>query len=212
MGRPRVGVAGDQHESHAVAGGGLLRCANRRAPRPARARRTGSKAFRILVALLTGACLAVSAAGPVTAAPRPKPPQTAQSANPHTGARTADFTAAACPTIGQRVKTSSASYVYLIGPSGYLYWIPNETVYFSLWDSWNGIVTNNDLWSCYSSARVLDYGELVKTSSSSSVYLYDNWYGGDRWIPNPAAFNKYAFSWSKIKTVSSIYRVYPDWS
>lgn len=170
-----------------------------------------SDAVRTLVALLAGAGRAVGAAGPVAAAPRPQPPSKVQDADPNAGTRTADF-AAACPAIGQRVKTSSSSYVYLIGSSGYLYWIPNETVYFSLWDSWNGIVTNNDLWSRYSSARVLDYGELVKVSSSSAVYICDNWYGGDRWIPNAAAFNKYAFSWSKIKTVSGVPRVYPDWS
>jgi hypothetical protein len=157
-----------------------------------------------------------NAAAPAYAAPdRPGPsPVVPRSLDQNAGEREADATAATCPTGGQRVKTSSSADVYLVGPALRLYWIPDPTVYFSLWDSWNGVVTNDSLWNCYSSAAILYGAALVKLSSSAAIYIYDDFYGGDRWIPNVATFNKYAFSWAKVTTVPFLFREPPppDWT
>lgn len=173
----------------------------------------GSSVLRSLVVLAAGASVVLGGAVPGNAgADRPAPPQGAVSFSPDAGSRKAEVGIAACPAGGQRVKTSSSTSVYLVGPGLRLYYISNS-VYFSLWDSYDGIVTNNDLWNCYANAASLAYGELVKLSSSPAVYIYDSFYGGDRHIPSASIFqDKYHFSWSKIKTVSIIYPISPNWT
>ncbi|MGW0706361.1 hypothetical protein ACWD4G_10410 [Streptomyces sp. NPDC002643] len=114
--------------------------------------------------------------------------------------------AAACPAPGSRVKTPTSARVHLVDPDDWLRHIPDSTVYFSLWDSWNGIVTISDslLASCWPSADniplPLTNAHLAKTSSSSKVYIYDSSYGGYRWITSADTFNHYDFAWGKIRT------------
>ena len=119
--------------------------------------------------------------------------------------RISDLTS--CPVPGQRVKTSYSPEVYLVNPNWELYYIANPTVYFNLWDSWNGIIVNDDLPNCYAFAYVLDNAFLAKTASQPEVYIYDSTYGEYRWITSPQIFNKYGFSWGKIKTQGSIYPI-----
>ncbi|MFS8099250.1 hypothetical protein LFM09_19155, partial [Lentzea alba] len=95
----------------------------------------------------------------------------------------ASASAAACPVSGQRVKTSSSPAVYVVGPGRYLYWIPNETVYNNLFRTWAGIATYNNLFvDCYSSARTLTNGHLIKHPSFPHVYIWDGFLGHYRWI------------------------------
>lgn len=116
-------------------------------------------------------------------------------------------TAAACPQPGVRVKLSYRPEVYLIDPEGDLNWIPNATVYNSLFDNWLGILEFNNLFTeCYAGrpTYVLHDGHLAKTSSNSAVYIYQDAVGGYRKILNTAVFEHYRFSWTKVKIKSSI--------
>lgn len=115
-------------------------------------------------------------------------------------------TAAACPQPGQRVKSTASPNVYVIDPDYLLNHIPSEAVYFNLWDSWAGIstVSESTLVECFGVYYTMNNAHLAKTSSSPAVYIYDSGGGGYRWITSEAVFNKYGFSWGKIKTLSSI--------
>ncbi|WP_461059163.1 helix-turn-helix domain-containing protein [Streptomyces pseudoechinosporeus] len=112
----------------------------------------------------------------------------------------------ACPTPGQRFKTPTHDRVYLVGPGSRLYYIPDATVYFNLWDDWNGVavVSGSVFADCaWDEARELANAFLAKTSGSSRAYIWDAWYGY-RWITNRTVFNKYGFSEAKIQTRSSL--------
>ncbi|WP_416979303.1 hypothetical protein [Streptomyces sp. T028] len=170
---------------------------------------------RIWLALAVGLCLSLATAGTSaasSAATEAAQPVLVKATDDLSGLPTAAedsaplSTAAACPTPGQRIKTASNPRVYLVGPGSVLYYIPNETVYFDLWDSWNGIsiVGSSVFADCgWSTAYELSGGFLAKTTSSPRVYIWDAWYGF-RWIPSEAVFNKYAFSWSQIESYSAI--------
>lgn len=112
----------------------------------------------------------------------------------------------------QRVKEQSSSAVFLIDPDDTLNWIPNSTVYFSLWDSFNGITTVSDgtLGPCFGVYFTMSNAHLAKTASSARVCIYDINGGGYRWITSQAIFNKYGFSSSKIQTQSSVSPVGSD--
>jgi hypothetical protein len=178
---------------------------------------------RVAVVLAVGLALLSATAGVAQAAPPPVTPGSAKVdaavsgvadadafarsvADPSPASLKPDAVAAACPVPGQRVKTSTSSEVFLVGPQYDLNLIPDRATYESLWDSWNGIVTNNSLWSCYNrdGAWIMWYAELAKESSSPKVYIYDYNGGGFRWITSATVFNKYAFSWNKINVYSAI--------
>jgi hypothetical protein len=126
------------------------------------------------------------------------------SAAPAAGDPADTAAAAACPAPGERVRTSSSTRVFLIDPQRRLRWIPNETVYFSLWDSWAGIRTYNNLFvDCYRDWGELNNAHLAKIASAPYVFIWDSDYGY-RWIINESVFNRYAFSWGKIRTQGSV--------
>ena len=154
---------------------------------------------RVAAAFAAGLALVAVTAGAAQAAP----------------AKSVASTTAPCPVSGQRVKTSNSPNVYLVGPD-YLYLIPDSTVYFNLWDSWSGIYTDDYLWGCFDSYYALHDARLVRTTDGS-IYIYDDAYGGYRWIVNMTVFNKYQFALDKVVNQSvpggPLYpgRVYPDW-
>jgi hypothetical protein len=154
---------------------------------------------------------ALVATAVTSAAPsRPAERKLVESAEPGSG-----IGVAACPSPGQRAKQANDARVFLREPGGEYYLIPNETVYFKLWDSFVGVVTNNDLFACINAVGhyyTLDNGFLAKTSGDSRVYIYDSTYPGYRWIVSAAVFNKYGFSWGKIVTISSPTPRAPDWT
>lgn len=122
---------------------------------------------------------------------------------------------AACPSPGQRVKHANDARIFLREPSGEYYLIPNQTVYFRLWDSFSGVVVNNDVFNCINSwggYYELNNAYLAKTASDPRVYIYDSTFPGYRWIVNASVFNKYGFSWGKIGTISSPTPRSPDWT
>jgi hypothetical protein len=121
--------------------------------------------------------------------------------------------AAACPQPGARVKRSDSPRIYLVGPAGELNWIPNETIYYRLWDTMSYTVDNRIMGGgCQNVAYEFYNGHLAKSASSSATYVWDQFGGGYRWITSPAVFNKYGFSWGKIRTVSCICDTGPNWT
>ncbi|MEU4524611.1 hypothetical protein AB0F52_38555 [Amycolatopsis sp. NPDC024027] len=150
--------------------------------------------FRRLLTFVLAAVLAILA--PVSAA------QAASAPAP--GAPRAGFTAASyCPERGEQVKTSTDATVYLVGPDYYLYAIPGD-VYFRLWDRWQPISINDHLFiDCYFDALLLANSHLAKTANDATVWIYDRDSGGYRGITG-YAFDKYHFSWSKIRVQSSV--------
>jgi hypothetical protein len=113
----------------------------------------------------------------------------------------------ACPVPGQRVKTSTSPNVYLIDPDDFINWIPSATDYFNLWDSWDGIsvVSDSVLIDCFPEGFfTMSNVHLAKTPNAASVYIWDVNGGGYRWITSGTIFNKYGFSWGKIRTQSSV--------
>ncbi|MFG6199714.1 hypothetical protein [Nonomuraea sp. JJY05] len=121
-----------------------------------------------------------------------------------TTAATADSeSSAACPAPGQRFKSPTSPAIFLVDPDNRARWIPNETVYFSLWETYDGIVILNDFSACFGSFTNLNGAHLVKSASSPQVFIWDSRYGAYRWIINEAVFNKYAFSWRKVRVQSA---------
>lgn len=115
---------------------------------------------------------------------------------------------AACPTEeGMRFKTpATGDRVHLVGPKGFLYYIPNSTIYFKLWGSWDGIVTA-DLSSCGKVPQPLNQTSwtnsmLAKTADSDAVYIWDETWPVDsyRHIVSWDVFTtKYHFDPAKIE-------------
>lgn len=110
---------------------------------------------------------------------------------------------AACPGPGQRFKSPSSPAIFLVDPDNRARWIPNESVYFSLWETYDGIVTLNNFSACFGSFTNLNDAHLAKSSSSPQVFIWDSRYGAYRWIINESVFNKYAFSWRMIRIRST---------
>ncbi|WP_416979336.1 peptidoglycan-binding domain-containing protein [Streptomyces sp. T028] len=119
---------------------------------------------------------------------------------------TQSASSAACPAPGQRFKLAAHNRVYLVGPGSSLYYIPDETVYFNLWDSWDGVVTlSGEVFvDCnWPKAYALTGAFLARTGSGARIYIWDAWYGY-RLIPDGRAFDAYGFSRPKIQTRSSL--------
>ncbi|UIX32331.1 helix-turn-helix domain-containing protein [Streptomyces sp. GQFP] len=117
-------------------------------------------------------------------------------------------TAANCPAPGQRFKTAAThDRVYLVGPGSRLYYIPDATVYFNLWDDdYRGVVTVSGgvFADCgWDEARELADAFIARTSSSLRAYIWDAWYGY-RWIADQTVFDTYGFSQAKIQIRSSL--------
>jgi hypothetical protein len=187
------------------------------------------------LALATGAALcsalAMASAAPAAVAAAPT---TGRPANAHShvtptskpsAAKTRTITtpasasaaAASCPSPGHRIKTSSDPTVYLVGPSGVLYFFSNSTEYFGLYSSYSGITTvsNDVLGACGAQSDGTAYelpGLLRKTSSSPKVYIYDPVYaGGWRWITSQSVFDAFGFDSSKIET-GTVSPIAANWS
>ncbi|WNV86536.1 hypothetical protein [Umezawaea sp. Da 62-37] len=123
--------------------------------------------------------------------------------------------AAACPQPGQRVKTSTATNVYLVNPERRLLLIPDEATYFALWDSWDGIAVDDRVNECYSHYDIFDGPHLVRQNGGVNVYIWDNSPGSYRLIPTLEVFEQYGFAWSKV--VATPYNdirpvSYQDWT
>ncbi|QOV36921.1 helix-turn-helix domain-containing protein [Streptomyces ferrugineus] len=130
---------------------------------------------------------------------RPGPP-------PHDASSPPPSPTGACPEPGQRFKTPTDDRVYLVGPGSSLYYIPDATVYFNLWNDWNGVavVSGGVFADCgWDKARELANGFLARKSGSSQTYIWDAWFGY-RAIGNRAVFDTYGFSAAKIRTRSSL--------
>jgi hypothetical protein len=164
------------------------------------------RAGRAGLIFISGLSLIVAVAGNASASPSPaQPVEAVAGAEP-----SAAVTPAACPQPGQRVKQSAFPQVYVVDPNYILRLIPNETVYFNLWDSWAGIVIYNDLVACYPTYRSLNNAYLAKLTVSPEVYIWDAWYGYYRHITSATVFNKYAFSWGKIRSQTVVGPINPN--
>ncbi|GGU82716.1 hypothetical protein [Lentzea flava] len=168
-----------------------------------------SRLCRVAIALALSLPLVVTTAQVAGAAPAPSASDVAKALDSRSfAAPRPTANAAACPQPGQRVKTSSSPAVYLVDPNYLLNWIPGETEYFNLWNSWSGIATYNNLFTeCYSGYYTMRNAHLAKLSSGPAIYIWDAQIvsgGAYRWITSEAVFNKYAFAWSKVRTQSSI--------
>ncbi|MDQ0955860.1 hypothetical protein QFZ24_009869 [Streptomyces phaeochromogenes] len=153
---------------------------------------------RMCLALVLGAGLILPAASASTAAPE------AVTTHSTSLASTASpSAAAACPGQGTRVKKASEGRVYVVARDNRLYWIPDETVYFDLWGSWDGIVTLADsaFDACWNTPSYhLRSGHLVRIPDGA-IYIWDatvrainGQLGAYRWIPTWEIFaNKYHF-------------------
>ncbi|MEU7834136.1 MULTISPECIES: hypothetical protein [unclassified Nonomuraea] len=112
----------------------------------------------------------------------------------------------ACPQSGQRFQLSgdTTKRVYVVGPGPAAYAVPDETVYFHLWNTWDGISSwpRDTVSSCFGGARMWSNAYLVRKDGTNAVYIYDSWAGAFRWIPDEATFNKYAFAWNKVVVVT----------
>ncbi|MFF3379605.1 hypothetical protein ACFYXF_42465 [Streptomyces sp. NPDC002680] len=107
---------------------------------------------RICLALALAAGLSLTTAGVSTAAPE---------------------AAVDCPDPGTRFKTpTTGDRVFLVGPSEFLYYIPNQTVYFDLWGTWDDIVTL-DRSACNKPAYELTNGHFRQLRGSDAVYIWD---------------------------------------
>jgi hypothetical protein len=114
-----------------------------------------------------------------------------------------ESSSAACPQPGQRFKSSVSPAIYLVDPNNRARWIPNEAVYFSLWETYDGIITLTNVTACFSSFSNLNNAHLAKTSSSPATFIWDSEVGY-RWIISQSVFNKYAFSPRKIRTQATL--------
>ncbi|MGV9855775.1 hypothetical protein ACWDWU_44595 [Streptomyces sp. NPDC003442] len=102
---------------------------------------------------------------------------------------------------GYRIKTVNSAAVYLV-LDGKRRGIPNETTYFNLFRSWDGIQNVIDIDSIDDGGNLSDGAMLAKSPSSATVYLVSN--GVKRGITSAAVFDKYSFDWDKIVTVSAV--------
>ncbi|WP_433438269.1 hypothetical protein [Nonomuraea sp. CA-141351] len=110
----------------------------------------------------------------------------------------------ACPVSGQRFRMSGSSRVYLVGPDNVAYAIADQSVYFALWNTWDGISEwpNDTVSSCFGGAFLWTETGLVKGANDPRVYIWDQrdaGIGGYRWITSQAIFNKYSFAPNKIQ-------------
>ncbi|MFJ7215017.1 hypothetical protein [Amycolatopsis sp. NPDC098790] len=135
-------------------------------------------------------------------------------AGPAAAADRVGATEAACPPEGTRFQDSGDPTVYFIGPKGFKYFIPNETVYFNLWGSWQGIQPGPS--GCGGEFWGLTNGHLAKTATSDSVFVWDETFAPDcyRRVVDWATFTtKYHFDPAKIQTRDASYispRVCPE--
>ncbi|WP_125726911.1 hypothetical protein [Kibdelosporangium aridum] len=142
---------------------------------------------------MAGLSLSLGITGTASASPTPPKPVAADAMSAKSA--TVD---AACPQPGQRVKQSAYPEVYVIDPDFKLRLIPDEATYFTLWNSWDGIVVYDDLVSCYPTYIEFFNAHLVKLTTAAPVYIWDH-YVGYRHITSEAVFNKYGFAWDKIR-------------
>ncbi|WP_416971902.1 hypothetical protein [Streptomyces sp. 4F14] len=127
--------------------------------------------------------------------------------------------ALACPPEGTRFKTpTTGDRVFLVGPSSFLYYIPNRTDYFALWGSWDGIVTINRA-SCDKTEHALSNARLRQVPGFANVFIWDeSWddFGQPnryRWIQSWSIFtSKYHFDPAKIGQVNSLTYSEPNWT
>lgn len=119
--------------------------------------------------------------------------------------------AAECPQPGQRVTVTGSPNVYLVDPDFYLYLIPNEATYFSLWDSWDGIEINDALADCYEYYYSMNNAYLAGLTGTPNVYIWDAPVGAYRLITTAEVFNKYGFSWGKIAPQGNISPISAAW-
>ncbi|MGF6240447.1 hypothetical protein P3T42_002198 [Paraburkholderia sp. GAS38] len=102
----------------------------------------------------------------------------------------------------ERVAASTGGAVYLI-MNGLLQWIPNPPTYENLFVSWDGVVVSDYLVDNVPPGPALTSGAVLsKGDSSAPVYLVTN--NHKQWIPDEAAFNKFAFNSAKIAIVPQV--------
>lgn len=111
---------------------------------------------------------------------------------------------------GALIKAADSSRVYLVDGTGMRRWIATGDDFFRLFDSWSSVVTWSETGCVKEGLPLLDTG-LMKYRDRPEIYIVDN--GQWRWIPNPATFNQYHFSWTKVQIViSGVHWIGPDWT
>ncbi|WP_143447070.1 hypothetical protein [Kibdelosporangium aridum] len=156
---------------------------------------------------MAGLSLSLGTTGAANASPTPPKPVAADAMSATAKPATVD---ADCPQPGQRVKQSAFAEVYLIDPEFTLRLIPDEATYFNLWNSWDGIVTYDNLVRCYPTYVELHNAHLAKLTVADPVYIWDSSVGY-RHIVSAAVFNKYGFAWDKIRQQSVVGPIAIDW-
>ncbi|MDN3023982.1 helix-turn-helix transcriptional regulator [Streptomyces sp. S.PB5] len=168
----------------------------------------GVLALTLTLALLLGATLWDTDSEPAAESLPTllRPGGSRSAAPPQDASRPPGSRADDCPRPGQRLKTPTHQRVYLVGPGGSLYFVPNATIYFNLWDTWDAVTVVDDgvFAECgWAAAYELTDAFLARTAGGTEVYVWDAW-SGYRRVPSGAAFNRYGFSASKIQTRSAL--------
>jgi hypothetical protein len=167
-----------------------------------------SRLGRAALVLAVGLSLVVTAQGTANAGVRE--PVEASGSRGATRAKTAAI-AADCPQPGQRVTVTGSPNIYLVDPDNYLYLIPNESTYFSLWDSWDGVTVNDRLADCYQYYYSMDNAHLAGLAGTPNVYVWDAPVDAYRLITTADVFNKYGFSWGKIVSQDAVAPISDVW-
>lgn len=108
---------------------------------------------------------------------------------------------------GQRVQATGEQYVYLIMHNQKRL-IADPKAYSNFYENWNGItkITIAQLNAIPTGKTITEASYLAKSSTSVNVYFVDEG-KCKRFIPNPAVYNKYGFSWKKIKIKEDVINI-----
>jgi hypothetical protein len=102
---------------------------------------------------------------------------------------------------GVRIQSVNNSAVFLI-IDGQRHWIPNETTYFNLFRSFDGIVKDAHINDIDEGEQLSDGAILARSPDFANVYLVSN--GMRRWISSRGVFDRYQFNSRKIVSIPSV--------
>ena len=103
---------------------------------------------------------------------------------------------------GNLVRIKNKPAVFLV-VDGKVRHVPNPRTYFQLWAKWGDVKSISAKGLARRGRRgraITNRAYLVKAKGGRRVYLVVD--GRKRWIRNRKSFNKFHFSWKKIRTVS----------
>jgi hypothetical protein len=108
---------------------------------------------------------------------------------------------------GRRVRTPGTAAIYLV-MEGKRRHVPDPETYFNLFDSWADVEDTHDADDLPLGDPLGRGARLVQAGVPGRVYLDSN--DVFRWITSPDVFNRYRFSWGKIRLHTGSFTVGPD--